>query len=132
MGMDFDLGWLRKGKSREENTSDNNENPKHRRKSWPKVVRYSPVEEECDKHGSCSSAAPPKIDTNISCSNEEVLIVLLAAAQGDANNPPVRGKAREMEGWRTIKSRSTLTKEKSATTMPVTKWREEEKILVNT
>lgn len=109
--------WLGKGKTREKkNTSDDDKNPKHRQKSWLEVVRGSRVE-ECEKHDSCSSTTPPKIDANISYSGEEVLAL---SARG-ANYPYAWGKEREKKGWRIVKSRSTLRKDRSITRMPVTK-----------
>lgn len=46
--MDFNWGWLRRGKnsefrgkSREHDTSDENKNPKHRRRSWADVAKGS-------------------------------------------------------------------------------------------
>lgn len=43
--MDLAWSWLDRGKNREDNSSDEDKNLKHRRKSWSEVVRDSLVKE---------------------------------------------------------------------------------------
>lgn len=72
--MDFDWSWLGKGKCREDNTSDENKNPKHRWKSRSEIVKDSPVKSDGQPHASL--VIPPSkkltIDRNMSDFEEEI------------------------------------------------------------
>lgn len=78
--IDFGWGQLRKGKAKEQESSNDDKNPKHRRRSRTQVAERMPVE------GAASSQdtmAPITIDAKASYSSEQVLALLGKLKQGE-------------------------------------------------
>lgn len=83
--INFGWNWLEKGKNKEENSGDEDINPKHRRKSWSEVVKGTSKGGNSDP-----KAAPSQIKNNTTYKDEEVLALLAAAkevAGGTAKYP---------------------------------------------
>lgn len=81
--MDFKWGWLGRGKTREPESSNNNKNPKHRRRSWVEVVKESLEAQNTIKPVPANSVKLDNIDPKATYMGEQVTAIRARVSKSD-------------------------------------------------
>lgn len=92
-----------KGKSQEAETSNEDEHPKHRRRSWSKIVKALLIDETVSSNN---------IDSNATYTGNHVPRLLKCVAKNGKTQVALEGKGEE--GWKEVKSKSATKKERVA------------------